>query len=766
MIAVLFFIVALIYLFPLLQGLILLPLDLLISNYSPWLSPATILLKNPYMQDSVVQLFPWRHLTFSSLTQGIIPLWNPYQHMGMPFMAGLKPMVFYPLNLLFILGESTSWNALLFLQIFLALVFAYTLARDLKLGVFPSALVSFGFSLNSLMVGTLEFGSDGHSLLWLPLLLFCVKRYLDTTGGKYLIFLALSLASAVLAGQLQYVGYSLVLLFAFILFYGRLIKARVSRFVSLFISIVLGLGISAVQLVPSIELFSHSHRGLLDPVQAREIFTRGLISPFQLARLFAPDFFGNPVSRDLSIAYIETSGYFGIIPLFFSLIAIFFIKNNSITKFFSTVFIASLLLSLKGVGEILYLFKIPVLTSGSGDRVFSLVLFSGAILSGFGVHEFMRSGNTRKKIFSLVLFSLAYIAIVAVGVIVQKINGQSVTAFLYNFRYSSLILIVFSIVTTAYLYFPKKTLFMLFVISLTFFDLFRLGYRFLTFSNEKFLYPALNVTKFVKEASQESLSRTFGLAEPELPTFLGVYTAETYNPLYLTRTGFLMQTLQGKRDEKISKDNKNIFTSDGDDLKRSLDFLGISLIVVGVDENPSLKYFHTDKFESNFDLLYKDDRHVVYRNTGAFPRFGLYYEAQEVKSDEEALDNIANGSIDFRKIILLEEKLPILEPGTGSAKLINSTVNSLSFETKTNTPALFYISDTYFPGWEAKVNGKTQKIYRANYNFRAVLVPEGDSTVEFMYAPSSFRLGVVISVVSLLLVAGLSLFQSKNSKRH
>ena len=157
---------------------------------------------------------------------------------------------------------------------------------------------------------------------------------------------------------------------------------------------------------------------------------------------------------------------------------------------------------------------------------------------------------------------------------------------------------------------------------------------------------------------------------------------------------------------------------------------------------------------------------MVYRNTGAFPRFGLYYEAQEVKSDEEALDNIANGSIDFRKIILLEEKLPILEPGTGSAKLINSTVNSLSFETKTNTPALFYISDTYFPGWEAKVNGKTQKIYRANYNFRAVLVPEGDSTVEFMYAPSSFRLGVVISVVSLLLVAGLSLFQSKNSKRH
>src|SRR3989338_116199 len=103
MIALLFFIVTLIYLFPLLQGLILLPLDLLISNYPPWFSPGTILLKNPYMQDSVVQLFPWRHLTFMSLTQGIIPLWNPYQHMGMPFMASLKPMVWYPGNILFLL---------------------------------------------------------------------------------------------------------------------------------------------------------------------------------------------------------------------------------------------------------------------------------------------------------------------------------------------------------------------------------------------------------------------------------------------------------------------------------------------------------------------------------------------------------------------------------------------------------------------------------------------------------------------------------------
>src|ERR1041385_1090888 len=95
-ISFLFLCLTVVYLFPLLQSLILLPLDLLISNYSPWYLPNTILLKNPYMQDSIIQLFPWRHLVYQSLTQGIIPFWNPYQQLGLPFMATIKPLVFYP----------------------------------------------------------------------------------------------------------------------------------------------------------------------------------------------------------------------------------------------------------------------------------------------------------------------------------------------------------------------------------------------------------------------------------------------------------------------------------------------------------------------------------------------------------------------------------------------------------------------------------------------------------------------------------------------
>ena len=61
------------YLFPLFQGLILLPLDLLVANHNPWYYQAAIYIKNSFMEDSVIQMYPWRWFVFESLQQGEIP---------------------------------------------------------------------------------------------------------------------------------------------------------------------------------------------------------------------------------------------------------------------------------------------------------------------------------------------------------------------------------------------------------------------------------------------------------------------------------------------------------------------------------------------------------------------------------------------------------------------------------------------------------------------------------------------------------------------
>ena len=64
-------------------------------------------------------------------------------------------------------------------------------------------------------------------------------------------------------------------------------------------------------------------------------------------------------------------------------------------------------------------------------------------------------------------------------------------------------------------------------------------------------------------------------------------------------------------------------------------------------------------------------------------------------------------------------------------------------------PAWLVLTDTYYPGWRAYVNGSQAEVVPANYAFRAVRIPKGGSEVVFTYEPASYRLGVFIGLLSL-----------------
>lgn len=59
------------------------------------------------------------------------------------------------------------------------------------------------------------------------------------------------------------------------------------------------------------------------------------------------------------------------------------------------------------------------------------------------------------------------------------------------------------------------------------------------------------------------------------------------------------------------------------------------------------------------------------------------------------------------------------------------------------------MSDTYYPGWHATIDGRPAHIYRANFLFRAVCVPAGEHVVEFAFTPPGFRIGLAISILSM-----------------
>ena len=62
------------------------------------------------------------------------------------------------------------------------------------------------------------------------------------------------------------------------------------------------------------------------------------------------------------------------------------------------------------------------------------------------------------------------------------------------------------------------------------------------------------------------------------------------------------------------------------------------------------------------------------------------------------------------------------------------------------------VSDSWFPGWSASVDGSAVAILRANGIVRGLYVPAGRHEVEMRYWPRSFRLGCSVSLAT---VAGL-----------
>ena len=108
------------------------------------------------------------------------------------------------------------------------------------------------------------------------------------------------------------------------------------------------------------------------------------------------------------------------------------------------------------------------------------------------------------------------------------------------------------------------------------------------------------------------------------------------------------------------------------------------------------------------------------------------------------------------KTVLLDvmdyNKLPqLLLDNNASIKLISYQPTNIQFSVFTDTPQFLFLSDTYDNGWIALVNHTSATVIKANYAFRGIVVPEGQSSVEFVYKPKSFQTGITISLISLFL---------------
>jgi hypothetical protein len=94
--------------------------------------------------------------------------------------------------------------------------------------------------------------------------------------------------------------------------------------------------------------------------------------------------------------------------------------------------------------------------------------------------------------------------------------------------------------------------------------------------------------------------------------------------------------------------------------------------------------------------------------------------------------------------------LSITNGTQGTVRQTLFAAQHLEFEIEADAPALLALSQTYYHPWRAYVNDQPVKIFRANYAFQAVAIPQGRSTVKLVYQGKAFIYGAIISIVTLI----------------
>ena len=175
-----------------------------------------------------------------------------------------------------------------------------------------------------------------------------------------------------------------------------------------------------------------------------------------------------------------------------------------------------------------------------------------------------------------------------------------------------------------------------------------------------------------------------------------------------------------------------------------------------------------------WEIAHAEDHLVILSNRKALPRAWLVDRAESV-TGVEALRRIRGESelpFDPRRTALLEvprSELPIL-PGVGlstdsGARVVKYEPARLIIETTANQPSVLVVSEMWYPGWVAKVDGIPTTIHATNFLLRGVVLPTGVHRIEMRYTAPAARAGAIISILSLLLVIAIAIVEIRRQRK-
>jgi hypothetical protein len=168
--------------------------------------------------------------------------------------------------------------------------------------------------------------------------------------------------------------------------------------------------------------------------------------------------------------------------------------------------------------------------------------------------------------------------------------------------------------------------------------------------------------------------------------------------------------------------------------------------------------------------VFDRDDVFIFENRRALPHAWLVAEATSVDGEEELrqVRGVSSSQFDPQRTALLEVppgELPQLPggtlPPTSKVQVTSYQANSLSLETDAPTPTVLVVSEIFYPGWEATVDGKPVRILLSDYLLRGIALPAGKHSVEMHYRAPAARIGLTVSALTLSLLCLVALYAQR-----
>jgi hypothetical protein len=761
---------------------------------------------------------------------GEFPLWNPYTMAGHPIYADGVTRTLSPFLLFYkFFDVPLGYSLARLFELMLGAVFMYLFLIAIGAsanGGLMGALV-FGLSAHSMLHLT-GLGWWG-GLMWVPLILLFVDRAIKR--GSFIqamlagVFLAVQFFCGYLPNQIYYVG-AVVLYY---LFFANVARRRgdsqmLARLIAMTaVTLSVGLALSATQWVPSLELLSYSNRKVVG-AELGYIY----LPPWYGATLVFPTLFGSAYDTKMltlftalgvSHDHILYLGIAALVPLGFVFYWLRFTRRNRNDGqlefaetsdadrrrivFFVALAALSLFLMMAAPLYVHITRYIPILqVIRVAVRAGVLLLVSASVLVAFGTDLLLRSGAETLRRFGrhAIKLALSVVVFVLIAVIASYLIRSFVTvgegergrlAFIrravlvlsaqFTPPNSSILIPLVLIIAAAFMVwaFAQKRVtsrsFLLALVALLLVDLFWNSNQFDRTFDRSRVFPRTEITDRLRSLPPGRVLVTPSGLETNRSDLAGAGSVKIIAPPN-TLLAYQIPTVSGKNQQfpkwyrefaSLIEPQPNLSHVVFDQHRsRYFDVLNVRYALTHESAPPL----------DGYKLVATAEGVSLYENKTVMPRAFFADRTVAAQSHEDALRILSDSGFDPHTGVVVEGAVPSETQETAQGPGVipaNATItedhrNQIVIKTENVADGLLVLSDNYYPGWRASVDGAPVEILRANGTMRAVKVPAGSHLVSFVFAPAAFFASVYVSVASaaVTLAALILSIRRKRSNSH